>query len=68
MTVAIQVDESLLQRAEQVMDIRDPVELVHRLLQRAVDIAGAQERLASAGGTMPDLMVPPRNRQSDAYP
>jgi Arc/MetJ family transcription regulator len=65
MSVAIQVDESLLQRAEQVMDIRDPVELVHRLLQRAVDIAAAQERLASAGGTMPDLMVPPRNRQSD---
>jgi Arc/MetJ family transcription regulator len=64
MSVAIQVDESLLQRAEQVMDIRDPVELVHRLLQRAVDIAAAQERLASAGGTMPDLMVPPRNRQS----
>jgi Arc/MetJ family transcription regulator len=64
MTVAIQVDESLLQRAEQAMDIRDPEELVHRLLQRAIDVAAAQERLASAGGTMPDLVVPPRNRQS----
>jgi Arc/MetJ family transcription regulator len=64
MTVAVQVDESLLQRAEKAMDIRDPAELVHRLLQRAVDLAAAQERLAIAGGTMPDLVVPPRNRQS----
>ena len=58
MTVAVQIDESLLQKAEQATDMRDPAELVHRLLQRAIDIAGAQERLAMAGGTMPDLVVP----------
>jgi hypothetical protein len=64
MTVAVQVDESLLLQAERAMDIRDPAELVKRLLQRAVEVADAQNRLARAGGTMPDLVIPPRNRQS----
>jgi hypothetical protein len=64
MTAAVQVDESLLLRAERAMDIRDPAELVNRLLRRAVDVADAQKQLASAGGTMPDLVIPPRNRQS----
>jgi hypothetical protein len=64
MTVAINVDETLLHRAEQAMDIRDPAELVRRLLERAVELADARQRLAGAGGTMPDLAIPPRNRQS----
>jgi hypothetical protein len=49
------------------MGIRNPAELVHRLLQRAIDVAAAQERVAIAGGTMPDLVVPPRNRQSGEW-
>ncbi|HXD85873.1 MAG TPA: hypothetical protein VN641_05240 [Urbifossiella sp.] len=62
MSITIELDEALLRAAEQVTNIHDPAELMRRLLEREVRSRTAQLRLAAAGGTMPDLEVPPRQR------
>ncbi|MFL5330372.1 MAG: type II toxin-antitoxin system VapB family antitoxin [Gemmataceae bacterium] len=62
MSITIEIDEAVIRAAEQATNIHDPAELVRRLLEREVRLRTAQARLAAAGGTMPDLTLPPRQR------
>jgi hypothetical protein len=62
MSVTINIDEAMWRAAEQATDIHDPTELVRLLIERELRLRSAQHRLAAAGGTMPDLNVPPRQR------
>lgn len=61
MSITIDIDPALWKAAEELTDIHDPSELVRQLIEREVARA-ARMRLAAAGGTMPDLEVPPRKR------
>ena len=62
MSVTVTVDEALLRQAEEATNIHDPSELIRRVLQEKVSRRAAQTKLAAMGGTMPDLSVPPRQR------
>ena len=62
MIITIEIDEATWRAAERATDIHDPSELVQKLLDREIRLRAAQRRLADAGGSMPDLEVPPRRR------
>jgi len=64
MSITIELDEALWRAAEKATDIHDPAELVRQLIEREVRRREAETRLIAAGGTMPDLEIPPRNRSS----
>jgi len=62
MSITIEIDDATWKAAESATDIHDPTELVRQLIEKEVRRRTAQQRLAAAGGTMPDLSVPPRRR------
>ena len=62
MSITIEIDEAIWRAAVQATNIHDPTELVRQLIEREIGLRSAQRRLAAAGGTMPDLDVPPRQR------
>jgi len=62
MNITIEIDEALWRAAEQATDIHDPAELVRQLMEREILRRSAQRRLSSAGGSMPELEIPPRRR------
>ena len=62
MSITINIDEATWRAAEQATDIHDPTELVRLLIERELRLRSVQRRLATAGGTMPDLDIPPRRR------
>lgn len=66
MSITVEIDESLLRAVEQATNITDPSKLILHLMERELRTRAAQQRLAAAGGSMPDLEVPPRRRPSDA--
>ena len=62
MSITIEIDEAVWRAVERATDIHSPTELVHRLMEREIRLRAAQGRLADAGGSMPDLEIPPRRR------
>ena len=60
--MSIDIDPALLKKAEELMDIHDPALLVKHLLEKEIRLRQAGRRLAAAGGSMPDLELPPRQR------
>ena len=64
MGITVTVEESLLRQAEEATNIHDPSELIRRVLQEKVSRRAAQTKLAALGATMPELNVPPRQRNS----
>ena len=66
MSITIEIDEATLKAAEQATNMHDPNVLIRYLLEREIRLRGAQQYLAQAGGTMPDLDIPPRRRTSES--
>ena len=68
MSITIEIDEAMWRAAEQATNIHDPTELVRQLLEREIHLRAAQRRLAAAGGSMPDLVIPSRTRPVPEQP
>jgi hypothetical protein len=66
MMVTIEIDDTVLRAVKHATNIHDPSKLVNHLLEREIRVRAAQRRLAAAGGTMPDLDVPPRQRSLES--
>jgi len=68
MSITIEVDEGILREAEDASHIHDHADLIQRALKTFALRQKAQRHLASLGGTMPDLELPPRQRQDTTLP
>jgi Arc/MetJ family transcription regulator len=62
MSITIEIDDAKLQEMQPYLQGMDPRAFVQELVRRQLRAYEAQQRLAAAGGTMPDLMIPPRER------
>ena len=62
MSITIDIDPELLQKAQAALKTDDAGELVRRLVEQAVRQHEAEQRLIARGGTMPDLEMPRRDR------
>jgi Arc/MetJ family transcription regulator len=60
-------DDDLLARDRESTGVKEKTALVRLALQRLIE-AEAAKRLASLGGTMPDLRNPPRRRSAAGHP
>ena len=61
MRTTLIVDDALLERARELTGIEEKTALVHAGLE-ALIAREAARRLAALGGTMPNLVAPPRRR------
>ena len=61
MRTTLNIDDDLLASASEYTGIKEKTALVHMALERLVQ-REAGRRLASLGGTMPDLKIPERRR------
>ena len=62
MSITIEIDEALWRSAEEATEMHDLAALVKHLLEKEIRLRQAGRRLAAAGGSMPDLELPPRQR------
>lgn len=67
MRVIIEIDDDLLNNAQQFTRISDPAALVHHALKQLVQTEAAR-RLAALGGSDPDARAALRRRQSASDP
>jgi Arc/MetJ family transcription regulator len=65
MRTTVTLDDKLLARAEELTGIKERTALLREALQSLIEREAAR-RLAKLGGTMPDLVVPPRRRSTAA--
>ena len=62
MQVTIALDDDLVARAQAFSDVQDVSSLVREALKSFVQQKDLAKRLDDLGGTMPDLVAPPRRR------
>jgi Arc/MetJ family transcription regulator len=67
MRTTLNLDENLIARAREVSGITEKTKLINHALQAMIR-SHAYKSLAAAGGTMPDLEVPPRFRMPATRP
>ncbi|HEY3974897.1 MAG TPA: type II toxin-antitoxin system VapB family antitoxin [Candidatus Sulfotelmatobacter sp.] len=63
MRITVELDDDLVQMAEEFTGIADNTDLIREALKALIERESAR-RLASLGGTMPGLKNPPRRRAS----
>ena len=63
MRTTLVLDNELIERARELTGIKEKTALIHAALKELI-AREAAKRLASLGGTMPDLMDVPRRRPS----
>jgi len=61
MRTTLNIDDDLLAKARESTGVQEKTALVRLALERLVQ-AEAYKRLAALGGTMPELIIPPRRR------
>ena len=61
MRTTIAIDDELLERAQELTGIKERSVLIREAL-KSIIAREAGRRLARMGGTMPDLVAPPRRR------
>jgi Arc/MetJ family transcription regulator len=61
MRTTINIDDELLEQAQELTGIKERTALIHEGLRRLIQQESAR-RLAKLGGTMPDLKPIPRRR------
>jgi Arc/MetJ family transcription regulator len=63
MRTTVTLDDELVSRAQQIIGVTEKSALINAALREVIQ-ADAARRLISLGGTMPDLEVPKRRRQT----
>jgi Arc/MetJ family transcription regulator len=61
MRTTLNLDDELIEQARKATGIQEKTALVHEALRQLIAREAAR-RLAALGGTMPDLVAPPRRR------
>jgi Arc/MetJ family transcription regulator len=65
MRTTLIIDDGILAKATSLTGITEKTRLVHMGLEALIHRESAR-RLSALGGSMPDLVVPPRRRSDDA--